>query len=171
MSSTPKLTLVKQLLLVQQNRCFYCQGAISFDQSRGWLMATIDHFIPTSRGGSKGISNIVLACNDCNNRKRARQPRLHELLKWNKLAAVWPHNKPVDLGPLVPQRSCKSCDRQVPIERLLNTRLSLSETHTCSPECSRRRRNRQRKMRERQHRASSRLSTKSRQNESPPDLR
>jgi hypothetical protein len=160
MSPKPKPTLIQLLLLAQQNRCFYCEGAISFDRSCGWLRATVDHFYPKSRGGAKGIGNIVLACEGCNNRKRARQPRLHELLKWNKLAADWPHIDPVDLGPLVPQRPCKTCDRQIPVDRLLKTRLSLSQTQTCSPECARKRKNRSRKMRERQRRASSKASPK-----------
>jgi hypothetical protein len=142
MASRPSPALIKLLILAQREKCFYCDGAISFDTSRGWLMATVDHFYPTSRGGSKGISNVVVACKGCNNRKRARPPRLHELVKWNKLAVVWPHINPVDLEPLVPQKACRSCGQQIPIDRLLKTRVSLSETQTCSPECARKRRNR-----------------------------
>ncbi len=142
MPSKPSHTLVRLLLVAQQDRCFYCGGSISFDKSRGWLRATIDHFYPTSRGGSKGISNVVLACDKCNARKRAKKPRLHELLKSNKLAAVWPHINPINLESLVPQKECTSCGQDIPIERLLQTRRSLTTIKTCSPECSKRERNR-----------------------------
>jgi 5-methylcytosine-specific restriction endonuclease McrA len=105
---------VDLLLIAQLDLCFYCGGKISFDRSRGWLKATRDHFYPISGGGSKGFDNVVLACQGCNNRKRARQPRLIELLKWNKLAAVWPHIKAVDLESLAPKKACRSCGQQIP---------------------------------------------------------
>lgn len=34
--------------------------------------ATIDHVIPTSKGGTHDIDNLVLACNTCNARKGNR---------------------------------------------------------------------------------------------------
>jgi hypothetical protein len=147
------LPLIKILLIAQGEVCFYCEGKISFDSSRGWLKATRDHFYPVSRGGSKGISNIVLACKGCNNRKRARMPRVIELVKWNRLAAVWPHITPIDLEPLAPKKACRRCGQQIPLDRLLKTRMSLLETHTCSPECSRKEHNRRTKILHRQVKA------------------
>jgi 5-methylcytosine-specific restriction endonuclease McrA len=32
---------------------------------------TLDHIIPLSQGGSKGVSNLVPACKDCNEKKAA----------------------------------------------------------------------------------------------------
>ena len=32
-------------------------------------MATLDHVIPTSRGGTSGVDNVVLACLACNTEK------------------------------------------------------------------------------------------------------
>jgi 5-methylcytosine-specific restriction endonuclease McrA len=145
--------LAKLLLVAQQEACFYCGGKISFDRSRGWLKATRDHFYPISGGGSTGISNVVLACDGCNNRKRARLPRLTEVLKWNKLAAVWPHIKPIDLEPVAPKKACRRCGQQIPVERLLKTRISLAQTQTCSTECSRKDHNRRTKIRHKQVKA------------------
>ena len=36
---------------------------------------SIDHVVPRSRGGSTGWTNVVLACTDCNARKRDQSPR------------------------------------------------------------------------------------------------
>ncbi len=129
-------------MVVQEDRCFYCEGKISFDRSTGWLRATVDHFIPRSRGGSKGISNVVLACEGCNARKRDRPPSLNEFLKWNDLAALWPHIKSVSFKALFPEKACRLCGRPIPLDRLLKNPVSRSNTHTCSKRCSRYRRNR-----------------------------
>lgn len=55
----------------QQGRCYYCKKP--FNNRRN---ATIDHVIPLSKGGQHNISNIVLACWPCNNKKRAQIVRL-----------------------------------------------------------------------------------------------
>ena len=39
---------------------------------RGGDMATIDHLVPVIRGGSKDLSNLVLACYTCNRAKGNR---------------------------------------------------------------------------------------------------
>lgn len=41
-------------------RCRYCGCPLQY------LTATIDHWIPESRGGSDDLSNLVLACKPCN---------------------------------------------------------------------------------------------------------
>ena len=49
--------------------CQYCNRA----PARSEL--SIDHVIPRSRGGATTWSNVVLACTECNARKRDRAPR------------------------------------------------------------------------------------------------
>jgi 5-methylcytosine-specific restriction endonuclease McrA len=34
------------------------------------IMATVDHFIPSSKGGDSGHSNMVVSCSRCNNKKK-----------------------------------------------------------------------------------------------------
>jgi len=142
MPAKPSQTLVKLLLQMQENGCFYCEGKISFDRSAGLLTATVDHFHPKSRGGAKGIINVVLACEGCNTRKGARLPSLDELRKWNTLAAAWPYIKPFDLDALTTPKFCMACGRQIALCRLLSRRVSLTQkTQTCSKKCWRQRGN------------------------------
>ena len=49
--------------------CFYCGVRFA---AAGPDHRTVDHRIPTSRGGSQGLSNLVFACYACNQRKRDR---------------------------------------------------------------------------------------------------
>jgi 5-methylcytosine-specific restriction endonuclease McrA len=44
---------------------------------------TRDHVIPLGKGGKNSIENIVLACNQCNNKKADRM--LANPFSWNKL--------------------------------------------------------------------------------------
>ena len=37
--------------------------------------ATLDHIMPSSRGGKSSWENVVLSCGDCNNKKDNRTPR------------------------------------------------------------------------------------------------
>lgn len=56
-----------RVLLKRQGRvCFYCQCPLT--------KFSVDHFIPLSRGGSNGPSNLVLSCHPCNCRKAAKMP-------------------------------------------------------------------------------------------------
>lgn len=50
----------------QGGLCFYCR--LLMDKP------TLDHFYPLSKGGLHVIENIVLACWDCNRRKRNKDP-------------------------------------------------------------------------------------------------
>jgi len=53
-----------RLRILQGNCCYYCGRP--FIRKRP---ATIDHFIPRSRGGTNELRNLRLACIECNNRK------------------------------------------------------------------------------------------------------
>jgi len=54
------------LLLKYSHKCVYCEG------KKGDPVLEIDHVIPTSRGGSDKISNLVIACKTCNQQKGSR---------------------------------------------------------------------------------------------------
>jgi len=63
------MTLAQWLRCVEwwEHRCAYCGRRIG--------RATMDHFIPVSRGGGTTASNIVPACHSCNSRKGNKLPR------------------------------------------------------------------------------------------------
>lgn len=41
----------------------------TFDENNRLVMMTIDHIIPKSKGGTKSLSNLITACQTCNNHK------------------------------------------------------------------------------------------------------
>jgi len=58
----------KNIFLRDRNRCQYC-GEL-FDSKE----LTIDHVVPTSRGGGNSWENVVCCCVQCNKRKGNRTP-------------------------------------------------------------------------------------------------
>lgn len=52
--------------------CYWCGNKVS------GRVAHADHIIPLSRGGPHALSNLVVACSSCNNRKLAKLPS-----EWN----------------------------------------------------------------------------------------
>jgi uncharacterized Zn finger protein (UPF0148 family) len=82
-------------------RCRYCTRPV-FEGITGPQMLTIDHVVPRGRGGTNSLSNLVVACNGCNQEKA------------HLLASEW--QEPVSLGgitPLVgssmPTADCPDC--------------------------------------------------------------
>lgn len=67
-----KLSRSRQLYQKRRNlykrykKCFYCKCKLTFKTS------TLDHKIPTSRGGDDSYKNLVLSCKKCNNEKGNR---------------------------------------------------------------------------------------------------
>lgn len=59
---------VSAQLTGQGNRCWWCGKKLP---KTGWHM---DHRIPLSKGGEHGPANIVIACQHCNQSKRAKTP-------------------------------------------------------------------------------------------------
>lgn len=60
-----------------EGRCCYCTRRLRRSE------ATVDHFVPQSRGGSNAHHNLRLACWSCNNLKADTPPHL-----WVPRAAV-----------------------------------------------------------------------------------
>lgn len=66
---------VRTLLELQEHRCYYCFGSLegpggSVNGPDEPITYHEDHYVSLRWGGSHSISNIVLACVDCNSRKR-----------------------------------------------------------------------------------------------------
>lgn len=58
-------------------RCVYCGTHVRIRPGKPQPdAATCDHFIPVSKGGHGGRSNLVLACYACNQAKGDMDPRL-----------------------------------------------------------------------------------------------
>lgn len=114
-----------QLLERQGRRCFYCPSELVVrsagqvdriehlaERERPLLIrtATIDHFIPLSKGGADARENMVLACACCNDAKAARLPTIAEMVRFVTLFCVRPSGVATAAG-----------------RRTLETRLQLSE--------------------------------------------
>lgn len=83
--------------------CQYCvQGFMTSD-------LTIDHVIPTSRGGQHTWDNCVTACERCNSKKANRTPQecgmeLHtkpRMPKWTPISGVLPNARPESWGKFI----------------------------------------------------------------------
>jgi len=59
----------RNILIRDNHKCQYCgKKCVGKD-------ATLDHVLPSSRGGKSSWTNIVLACTKCNNKKDDRTPK------------------------------------------------------------------------------------------------
>lgn len=59
--------------------CAYCGRSVSKTPSIDALLATVDHIVPSSRGGGSSWLNLVSACRECNHRKADRTPAEAEM--------------------------------------------------------------------------------------------
>jgi hypothetical protein len=68
---TKKTTNSKRRSLWQNanGKCHWCRCDTRLVDDNSWDRATVDHVIPRYRGGSNDRSNLVNACNRCNNRR------------------------------------------------------------------------------------------------------
>jgi hypothetical protein len=76
-----------RLTVCQRWRCFYCKQKLVnvFDHQRS---ATLDHYIPLSKGGADRFDNCVAACRICNQRKdNMFGPDFEALLRLEKMPA------------------------------------------------------------------------------------
>ena len=51
----------------QRGKCFYCGRDVGDNYH-------VDHVVPLALGGSNGPENLVIACPECNGKKRAKHP-------------------------------------------------------------------------------------------------
>lgn len=58
----------KRRLLKDSPYCYWCKKPLDS------TLATLDHLIPLSKGGTNGIDNFVLACENCNQERRDAMP-------------------------------------------------------------------------------------------------
>ena len=71
------------LLRVFGHRCFYCQRPMSNEY------ATFDHQIPKSKGGARGLHNLVPSCEPCNTLKADRMPTDEELDRASRIRSEY----------------------------------------------------------------------------------
>jgi 5-methylcytosine-specific restriction endonuclease McrA len=64
----------RQLWQARRGLCHYCGIATKLraESQSDPLLATLDHVIPESKGGTSALTNLVLACYRCNNEKGDR---------------------------------------------------------------------------------------------------
>lgn len=73
--SRKRLKNIKRSLYNDNQICFWCKKDLQFHE------ATLDHVIPLSKGGSNGVDNFVLACEECNAGRKNDMP---ERTGWEK---------------------------------------------------------------------------------------
>jgi 5-methylcytosine-specific restriction endonuclease McrA len=89
---------IQRLSESQNHRCCYC-GQHTFIGSKTpkgfskWQLATVEHVVPRSLGGSNSWENLVMACSECNNLRgnlpdaMAFYRSLHNVRSWNTAEA------------------------------------------------------------------------------------
>lgn len=64
----------------QKYKCYYCERKIIPNRSGDGKIypftATVDHFIPISKGGTNTRENLVASCHNCNEKKNDAMPSL-----------------------------------------------------------------------------------------------
>lgn len=67
-----------------EGKCFYCnKGVFKKDQSL-LPLATIDHYVPLSKGGANNMGNLVLSCKPCNSEKADILPEEYIMMKFGE---------------------------------------------------------------------------------------
>lgn len=59
---------IDTLMRRQSNRCHYCD-CLTFRKVNGPALATKEHIVPRAFGGANDLSNYVMACSRCNNKR------------------------------------------------------------------------------------------------------
>jgi hypothetical protein len=71
----PALPRRELLWLKDGKRCHWCKCATRLSDDHAWDAATTEHIIPRYKGGTNDDSNLVSACNRCNNRRNHEDAR------------------------------------------------------------------------------------------------
>lgn len=64
----PKKSLKSYIYERDGRRCHFCDKRLRFHQ------ASLDHYLPRSKGGTSDIFNLVLSCKKCNKLKKSSIP-------------------------------------------------------------------------------------------------
>jgi hypothetical protein len=67
-------------------RCLYCDKCLSLGSQNPNTMATLDHLIPKSKGGTNNSANLAFSCFSCNQTKGSKAPSAAILLKHSRLS-------------------------------------------------------------------------------------
>ena len=92
-------------------RCRYCGCAVvrppagrNHTAAEAPTIASLDHWIPRSRGGSDELTNLVMSCRPCNDEKASLTgPEYLAVLEHRRRAVAWPRRRgryPVAVRPL-----------------------------------------------------------------------
>src|SRR5277367_354339 len=68
-SFTPNKTRREYLWIKEGKKCHWCSRPTRMVNDTSWDKATTEHVIPKYKGGTNDESNLVSACNRCNNRR------------------------------------------------------------------------------------------------------
>lgn len=83
------LTLLREMWYDAKFICTYCGFTTIFPSAlpdtRAYRTATIDHKVPTAKGGTNDRKNLCLSCHDCNTRKGDMMPE-----EWERYMAMFP---------------------------------------------------------------------------------
>lgn len=67
MGASKRNRIIRNMLSRQQaGLCLYCLRKTQIDKQWHPLFRTLDHVIPKTLGGRSHISNLVVACRECN---------------------------------------------------------------------------------------------------------
>ena len=87
MSDWKRIQRRKKDLWNCNHKCFYCDIETVYIEITpshdltGSNVATLDHFIPISKGGGSRLHNLVISCNDCNKKKADEMPNMDDVKK------------------------------------------------------------------------------------------
>lgn len=83
--------VLRYLMLRHGKRCVYCGVGVHLPVYKAEPKATLDHLIPRSKGGSNEISNLVVACRECNGKKSDKMPGDYMREIWGEFLERCPH--------------------------------------------------------------------------------
>jgi 5-methylcytosine-specific restriction endonuclease McrA len=87
MKAAQRIKLFETIFARDGARCVYCgveTHRLARGLSRSPALATLDHVVPRSMGGPLNASNLVLACQACNNQRGVMDAEEFRVLKRRK---------------------------------------------------------------------------------------
>lgn len=90
---TPPLR--ERLWIEAGKACYWCKKPTRYSKDQAWDSTTIDHVMPRYKGGTSDPSNLVAACQRCNNRRSNEDARG---LPEGTLLGKWKENETTPTG-------------------------------------------------------------------------